>query len=58
MRRIKDQQIVCLGKGGEVFLYKVAPENNMIGMKLLENYKPSEKIVVPISSCDLRSHEQ
>jgi hypothetical protein len=34
MRRVNDNMIVCLGKGGEVFLYKVVPENNIIGMKL------------------------
>ena len=34
IRRVNDNKIACLGKGGEVFLYKVAHENNMIGMKL------------------------
>jgi hypothetical protein len=34
MRRVTENMIACLGKGGEVFLYKVVPENNIIGMKL------------------------
>jgi hypothetical protein len=34
IRRVIDNQIASLGKGGEVFVYKVVRDNNMIGMKL------------------------
>jgi hypothetical protein len=47
--------ITCIGKSGQVFVYKVVEGDDDIGLKLVDNYKPNEKISGGITAIDINS---
>ena len=51
-----EMNLLCVGKSGHLFVYKII-EGIEINLKLVDNYKPNEKLIGSISAVDLHSFD-